>query len=116
MARRNKPNLIFLIILIFTFGGIAPAFSQTSSPDSFHTTVKAPSQKCSLFQLVFEKEEEDKNGFILKNNSIAVELADFSRLPFLLSQAHTPEVNFISFYHQFDSHPPLFNLFCVFLI
>jgi hypothetical protein len=110
-------SLIRTVLLLITFECITPVFVQPVPPDTGQTTLRAKSDAGSLFaSLIFEKMEEEEKNEEERDKFLSIELADFTKIAILLSQVHTPQVPQQRIEHRFDLTPPLFKLFCVFLI
>jgi hypothetical protein len=108
-------SLICLIILLITSQSVSPALLLPDSIDSLQTNFHSSQSKASLASILFEKTEEEQTEEE-RCKYLTVELADFTRLAVYLSLVHTPNIPFLSLEQHFDTQPPLFKRFCVFII
>lgn len=112
-----KRAILQVIILLISMECVLPAVSVEGHSITSDVNIQPVHQKSNvgLFLLKTEKEEQNEEGE--KDKTLLIELADFSSLSALLSNAHTKRIDLTSLdEHQFDLHPPLFKLFCIFLI
>lgn len=117
MSFRIAINLLRLVLLLITIQCVTPVFAKAQSRDYHRIIAEHKSDHTSLFSAVlFEKMEEEKKSEEEKGRFLTIELLDFSTIRTLLSQAHTPDFHISLVLDRFDLQPPLFTLFCVFLI
>lgn len=116
MPLKVVTGFLYAFILLISFEFIAPAFSHATPVESEQQAcIHSENHKTLFISSLYEKTEEERTEEE-KEKFISIELADFSQLATLLSQSHTPNAPPQSPEQAFDPQPPLFKLFCVYLL
>jgi hypothetical protein len=118
MSLKIAISFVRIVIILMTFECITAAFVVAPGEDSSASLSVHSKQNSSslLYSFVFEKAEEEERNEEENNRFLAVELADFSQIAFLLSEVHTPQIKTDHYQQVTDHQPELFKLFRVFII
>lgn len=115
MAIKVAKSLIHLIIVLMVFECFVAAFATPHSIDFNHTSIASKSSGSILSSALLAETEEERSEEE-SSKALAVELEDFTKIASFLSQIHTLQEQFILDEQRDDHQPPLFELFCVFII
>lgn len=108
---------VVLLVLLFQFA--APAFLSVATPGMSGVQNKSVCYHTHHNSLVIplflkEKEEKEKEG---KQEGIKLTpLIDFSIHSLVLTESHEALLNHLPYQFRYDYQPPLFSLFCTFII
>ena len=117
MSLRSSKILIRLVLILITFQFLSSAFLSTAQDSGASGTHKAflpQIQKSISPSLFIEKTEEEREGE--RDKLVSFELIDFNFSATIFAEIHTPQFTFVDHEEQFDAHPPLFKLHCVYII
>lgn len=114
---RNSTVLRFFAILLFSFEFLAPTFlgasvSEQKTNDHSSSILCQPTHTLTSLLFVEERNEEEKEGrdFFLTQ---VFHLASWPASPSIIENQ---PLRIFSVNDQFNTHPPLFHLHCVFQI
>lgn len=112
-------NLIRALLLLIFSEVVSAPFVTVDADSSFTTIIQQnhhKNHKLLFSHILLGKAEEGEASEEEADKFPGVEMADFSKLTFWLVKIHSPDFCAFSFAQYFDPAPPLFKLFCVFLI
>jgi hypothetical protein len=118
MLKQISRAIVCLVILIMTCECVSAAVFSSTGSDIGRLAYHAKNTKSSVStSVLFEKAEvESERGEEERDKVFTIELADLSQIAMVLSHFHSPRVHFIPNEHRQNSHPPLFELFCILII
>lgn len=120
MKAFNKIKRIILCavaLLILTECVASAVYTTDQATPPSGTSIQASDQSSILSIFLINKSEQEEKKEGENEKASLVELADFSKLADLLSSACTKRFDFAIVEHQHVApHPPLFKVFCVFII
>jgi hypothetical protein len=115
MAIKIARGCIQLIIVLMIAECCMAVFATPRSTDFNYKSIGSKSSK-SILSVALLAETEEEKGEEEGNRSCTIELEDFTKITCFLSKIHTPQRQFVLIDHRNDHQPPLFELFCVFII
>jgi len=116
MSLRFLRNFVWLVVFIMIFECVSSALAPIDKCDTQNLFFKKSVPPDGLESLFFEKAEEETSEEESDDDHLPpILLADFSRIAYQLSNVHS---HYIPYLHleKFSKRPPLFELFCTYLI